>query len=115
LPVTLKYLFCDNNIFFIFPKLPLSLRLISYYNNDYIIYNKLYITHDNHENYKNDKISYINYTNLILYKFKFIFYLIKYKHNFHQWLWKSREKKIMIEMHPDNIINLFYNEIYENY
>jgi len=47
--------------------------------------------------------------------FKFRFYLIKYKNYFHRWLWKSKEKKIKIEMHPDNIINLFYDEIYGNY
>ena len=85
------------------------MKFFSFYDNNDCIYNKLC----NNNNY--DKISYINYANLILHKFKFTFYLIKFKYKFHQWLWKSREKKIILEMHPDNVINLFYSEIYENY
>ena len=110
LPHSLVSLYCDNNNLFILPILPISLKSISLYNNTNIIYTNLYGYDDS-----SNKISYINYINIILHKFKFIFYMIKFKLQFHRWLWKSREQKIKLEMHPDNILNLCYDEIYGNY
>lgn len=35
-----------------------------------------------------------------------MFYALKYKKQFHQWLWHIREPKIRKRYHPDNLIKM---------
>ena len=48
-------------------------------------------------------------------KFKYLFYLIKFKNKFRDWLWiKVREPKIKKNMHPNIIKNILLNNDIEN-
>ena len=63
---------------------------------------------------KNDDINIIKNKLKKLYNFKYLFYCLKYKNKFRNWLWiKIREPKIKKQYHPNNLLILL-NEIDDN-
>ena len=55
--------------------------------------------------YPDFKINTINKIN----SFRHLYYSLKFKKQFRQWLWKLREKKAIVEMHPDIIVQMLDN------
>ena len=106
LPLTLKYLVCCNNQVKQLSNLPSTLLHLDCRNNlfpfDHQIYDQPYDAPS--------KMKYIiemkNKNNIII-RFKELFYAVKYKKQFRDWLWVCiREPKIRNKYHPDNLIKL---------
>jgi hypothetical protein len=93
IPNTLLELICFNNLLTSLPKLP-KLNLLLCENNPFYYY------------YFSFEIKTINTIYNIIHNFRNLYYLLKYKKQFHKWLWKSREKNIISLYHPSNIIKL---------
>ena len=94
LPSTLLELYCYNNKLYVLPHLPSTLQRLHYNNNPQLVYRQL-------------TVQYINHTNAILLKCKFIFYSLKFKQKFRDWLWdKIRRPKIERDYHPNKIRKL---------
>ena len=110
LPLTLKYLVCCNNEVKHLPNLPSTLFHLDCRNNllpfDHQIYDQPYDA--------TSKMKYIieikNKNNIII-RFKELFYVLKYKQRFRDWLWvRIREPKIRSKYHPDNLIKWLYDQ-----
>jgi len=106
LPLTLKYLVCCNNQLKQLPTLPSTLLHLDCRNN------LLPFDHGIHDEPfdATSKMKYIiqitNKTNIFI-RFKELFYTLKYKKQFRDWLWVHiREPKIRNKYHPDNLIKL---------
>jgi hypothetical protein len=101
LPLTLTELFCNFNQLTLLPTLPSTLTCLNFHNN--------LLPFDNEKNviYFNEYVIQIrNKTNIII-RFKELFYTLKYKSKFRNWLWVHiREPKIRNKYHPDNLIKL---------
>lgn len=92
LPSSLKILYCNKNQLTFIPDLPSTLDLLC--NNNHLLYNRY-------------TPQCINDSNTKLNKFRFIFYILKYKPQFKKWLWVNvREKKAIMEMAPIKIENM---------
>jgi len=107
LPDSLITLFCDKNPMRILPDLPNSLLRLMI-DRQSILYKYIdsnYYSFDDNSIYQ--IISYINRINRQLQEFKYLFYSLKYKHRFRNWLWeKVREKKLRQQFHPLKICAL---------
>ena len=91
LPNSLKQLRCFDNKLVYLPPLPNSLEILFCKNNP----TDEFIHPYNLDVLKKETIT--------LSKFRDLYYCIKYKFKFIKWLWKSREKKIQEEYHPDRL------------
>ena len=91
LPNSLKLLYCNNNQLTSLPPLPNSLEILFCKNNP----TDEFIHPYNLDVLKKETIT--------LGKFRDLYYCIKYKNKFRKWLWKSREKKVKEEYHPDRL------------
>jgi hypothetical protein len=101
LPPKLKYLVCNNNQLTQLPTLPSILIHFNCRNNLFPF---------DHERKDPNMMEYIiemrNKNNIII-RFKELFYALKYKKMFRDWLWvRIREPKIRNKYHPDNLIKL---------
>ena len=121
LPFTLTYLYCSNNQLTQMPNLPSTLKVLGCNNNQLIQLPTLpstltYLDCQNnllpfgHEIYHTKMMEYIiqmrNKTNIMI-RFKELFYTLKYKSKFRNWLWVHiREPKIRNKYHPDKLIKL---------
>ena len=104
LPSTLKYLVCINNQLKQLPTLPSTLLHLDCRNNSFPFDHGI---HDEPFDATN-KMKYIieitNKNNIII-RFKELFYSLKYKKGFRDWLWvRIREPKIRNKYHPDKLI-----------
>jgi hypothetical protein len=87
LPSTLRKLYCSHNRLTILPELPPFLNQFGFNNNPLI--------------YQYNHLHCINDTNRILFKFRFLFYCLKFKNQFRNWLWERiRRPKIERQCHP---------------
>lgn len=102
LPQSLETLYCYDNKLTYFPTLPEKTVYIYYPNNP--VYNILNVDININSLIKVKK-------NIkILNNFRQLYYSIQFKKKFIKWLWKSREKKIMIKYHPNYLLeNLHKN------
>ena len=104
LPSTLIYLVCCYNQLTQLPTLPPTLEYLD------CRYNVLPF---GHEIYHTNMMEYIiqmrNKNRIML--FKELFYALKYKKQFRDWLWvRIREPKIRNKYHPDNLIKLLEDQ-----
>ena len=104
LSLILEYLVCCNNQLKQLPTLPSTLAHLDCRNNlfpfDHAIYYPIY----NDTNKMKYIIEMKNKNNIII-RFKELFYALKYKQQFRDWLWVHiREPKIRNKYHPDNLI-----------
>ena len=96
LPETLVELYCDDNYLTSLPQLNKGLEILSFQNNP--IYNLIC-------NGDNDILCEIRQKIQILYNFNEIYYSLKFKKQFRQWLWvKVRECKIMNIYNPVRLL-----------
>ena len=125
LPPTLTYLYCASTQLTCLPPLPdglLTLMCVSnekllflpmlpaatnawrvYTNNPHLIYHQLSNIGIGAQSIK----QLINAQNIILRRFKFTFYCLKYKRQLREWLWdKVRRPNVERRYHPDNVIRL---------
>jgi hypothetical protein len=101
LPPTLTELVCYKNQLTQLPPLPSTLTYLDCRDN---------LLPFDHEQNMTNMIEYIiqmrNETNIMI-RFKELFYTLKYKSKFRNWLWVHiREPKIRNKYHPDNLIKL---------
>jgi len=99
LPETLEYLYCYYNQLTSLPNLPEKLVIISYYDNpifEIIKNNSLYILKQN-----NAKIN----------RFRELYYCIKYKNKFREWLWEKVRKPSAMKLYsPEYLLNNLKDE-----
>jgi len=101
LPSTLRELFCNFNQLTQLPPLPSTLTCLNFHNN--------LLPFDNEKNviYLNEYVIQMRNKINIMIRFKELFYTLKYKSKFRDWLWVHiREPKIRNKYHPDNLIKL---------
>jgi Leucine-rich repeat (LRR) protein len=122
LPNYLKYLGCSNNQLTSLPFLPKTLELLGCLKNKLtslpllpdsltmIVYDDNPI-HDNLMEL-NTTIDTVQQTVLILNRFRYLYYCLRYKIKFIQWFLKVNEAKIMAKTHPDKVAALLDNGIY---
>jgi len=120
LPVKLHTLYCYNNILYCLPPLNKQLQILNCINNNLI---RLPLIHDNLDDfhyYNNPIFDIINSYNLDviinkvqkLYNFRRLFYMLKYKNKFRNWLWvRVREPKIQKMYSPENLNLLLDNMV----
>jgi len=138
---SLEELYCDNNLIKLLPVLPKSLGLLSCYNNQLTSLPKLpkslkQLDYENNlicdilENLSVNKhvplIRRLEYLFLdkdvkhvllirpalkTLNRFRYLYYCLKFKIKFLQWLLRSKEAQIMKQNHPDKIIKLLESGI----
>jgi len=114
--IDLSSLLCSNNKLTILPELPNSLVTLYCSNNNLtslpFLHDRLYLLNNDNNHISNivynTKIS-IHKKNInTLYKFKYMFYSLKYKNKFRMWMWNIIEKNT-IKKSNDKI-----NELIEN-
>jgi len=119
---TIKYLRCQNNELKYLPELNEKLEILILTNNPFchILYScKNKNNRDQDQNYDEqddeDEDDFIYYLNIniikakfkMLHNFRFLYYSLKFKNKFRDWLWKRvREPKIQRELHPTKLFEL---------
>ena len=102
---TLLYLHCNNNKLINLPKLPSKIRKIYY--NDNLIHDIIPRDITHHHLLNSTIINTINSVTLKIYKFRHLYYCLKYKKRFRDLLWiKIREPKIKQYYSPSNLVLL---------
>ena len=110
LPNSLQRLHCGNNQLVSLPPLPNSLQRLHCGNNQLVSLpfpnSLIYLYYCKNPIYNiinSDNVDVAKKNIKILNKFRDLYYCIKYKKYFVKWLWKSREKKIQEEFHPNRL------------
>lgn len=102
LPSTLTRLYCSHNQLTSLPLLPTTLEWLFCNNNPNM---DCYL--EIHEIPMADFIAKIRNKMNIIHRFKHMFYTLKYKKQFHEWIWaRVREPHIRKRYKPDNLIKL---------
>jgi hypothetical protein len=120
LPPTLIKLYCNNNQLTQLPTLPSTLEVLDCRCNVLPFGDEIYDTN------MMECIIQIRNKNNIIIRFKELFYDLKYKKQFRDWLWVNiREPKIKNKYHPDKLIKLLegpenltldeLDELYDNW
>lgn len=121
LPQTLEILFCSNNLLTSLPILPEKLGILYCENN---LITSLPLLHNVYQfHFVNNPIydiilpkstednNVIKKNIAILYRFKYLYYLLKFKKRFRDLLWiKIREPKIREKYSSENLLKLLENE-----
>jgi len=98
LPNSLMFLECEHNRLNVLPDLPSHLGIIYYHTP---IYDML----------KTNDTNIIRQNVCILNKFRRLYYSLKFKRQFHDWLWERvRRPKIEMQYHPDNLAKQLVDE-----
>jgi hypothetical protein len=100
-PPNIQEVYCfQNRLSGILPELPLSLSIIRF------------DSKDNCFIYRNQFISHIRSVHEKLRKFRFLFYCLRFKTRFRDWLWdKIRRPKIEAQYHPSRVAELLENGV----
>jgi hypothetical protein len=115
LPISLKDLYCKNNQLTCFPTMMVEkviqhLEIISYYGNPF---SNIIERHDSsfiENNYEYNYDIFITLYNSNLWnRFRFFYFLSKFRKKFLSWMWKSREKKIKERYHPKHLFAFIDN------
>ncbi len=103
LPSTLINLVCCYNKLTCLPPLPSGLKRLDCYYNSF----QYYYDFEQNERSMTDFITEMQIQLKIINRFRELFYALKYKKQFLDWLWvRIREPKIRIKYHPDNLMKM---------
>lgn len=103
LPSTLINLYCFINQLTCLPPLPSGLKRLDCYYNSF----QYYYDFEQNERSMTDFITEMQIQLKIINRFRELFYALKYKKQFLDWLWvRIREPKIRIKYHPDNLMKM---------
>lgn len=112
LPENLYTLYCWNNKLTRLPQIPRRLRYLRCVGNPFSEMPWVNLLHERGPNFSQVQISRTNLETVL--RFREMYYAVRLRERFKQWLWRPREREAMTELHPSRIMEFVENVLPEN-